>query len=645
MAITSNTYTGNGSNRLFSITFPYLNTTDIDVYLNGVLQTVTTQYTFANATTVEFVAAPANGAVVLLDRSTDNTTLAATFFPGSSIKAADLNENFDQVLYLAQETDNNVANVVAGQIPNGSITNVKLAADSVASSNIIDGTIVNADVNASAGIVATKLAFTQAGSGATARTVDSKLKETVSVKDFGAVGDGTTNDASAIQAAIDTGKGTIFFPAGTYLVNTSLNLKLKYVALIGDGTTKTIIKAGSAITNLVDVEETSDVIVSPFRLENLTIDGNSLATNGISIRYRHTFNLTNLVIQGCTVGIKEKDTWLNCHENVRVQSCATSWYLVGANHNSSYSRCSAIGFSSYGLRIEGLGGMPDGNNALLFSACDVEFGTGVGVFYDGNQQITFEGCYLGENVSLESLKVASGLVYVNGGTLFHGYTGNSIGVSLSGGKAIVRSCNLIAQGSLGSLTASTGGKVSFVDVMGAVGTGGDVLFTGDPFADGPTAKVFAERLGKNYTASPFNNTITQTVSGNAKTFTIATVTGSPSLLHVTTPILDKIKWMDGKTGYLTIVYSSNAAFTVRMEGGAFGGSPTKTLGLLASTSGVVKTLIKLDFTLDNAAYTGLTIYNDTAVATTSITIYDVFFTDYSFSQQTAEAASSNFYKG
>jgi hypothetical protein len=101
MATTSNTYTGNGSNKLFSITFPYLETSDIDVYLNGTLQTITTQYTFANATTVEFVAAPANGAVILLDRNTDDSDASATFFPGSSIKAADLNDNFKQVLFLA----------------------------------------------------------------------------------------------------------------------------------------------------------------------------------------------------------------------------------------------------------------------------------------------------------------------------------------------------------------------------------------------------------------------------------------------------------------------------------------------------------------------------------------------------------------
>jgi hypothetical protein len=205
MAITSNTYTGNGSNKLFSITFPYLDTTDIDVYLNGVLQTVTTQYTFANATTVEFVAAPGAGTTVLLSRSSDDSTLQATFFPGSSIKANDLNDNFDQVLYLAQETNNNVANAVAGQIPAGTITDLQ--------------------VNAAANINATKLSFTQSGTGATARTVDSKLKDVVSVKDFGAVGDGIVDDTVSIQAAINAvNKGVLYFPPGNYKTTASINI-------------------------------------------------------------------------------------------------------------------------------------------------------------------------------------------------------------------------------------------------------------------------------------------------------------------------------------------------------------------------------------------------------------------------------------
>lgn len=103
MATTNNTYTGNGTNKLFSITFPYINSSDVDVYLNGTLQTLTTQYTFANATTIEFVTAPASGVVVLLQRSTYNDTNIATFFAGSSVRASDLNNNFDQALYIRQE--------------------------------------------------------------------------------------------------------------------------------------------------------------------------------------------------------------------------------------------------------------------------------------------------------------------------------------------------------------------------------------------------------------------------------------------------------------------------------------------------------------------------------------------------------------
>ena len=153
MAITSNTYTGNGSNKLFSITFPYLNTSDIDVYLNGTLQTITTQYTFANATTIQFVTAPANGATVLLNRTTDDTTLLSTFFPGSSIKASDLNDNFDQVLYIAQETANSAANqstaglqaqiTAATNTANNAATSASAAATSAATSASIAASAVN----------------------------------------------------------------------------------------------------------------------------------------------------------------------------------------------------------------------------------------------------------------------------------------------------------------------------------------------------------------------------------------------------------------------------------------------------------------------------------------------------------------------
>jgi hypothetical protein len=64
--------------------------------------------------------------------------------------------------------------------------------------------------------------FLATGTGATSRTLDSKLRDMVSVKDFGAVGDGTTDDRAAIQAAIDsciTLDRTLFFPNGVYAMS------------------------------------------------------------------------------------------------------------------------------------------------------------------------------------------------------------------------------------------------------------------------------------------------------------------------------------------------------------------------------------------------------------------------------------------
>jgi len=72
--------------------------------------------------------------------------------------------------------------------------------------------------------------FLQAGTGAVTRTVQAKLRDVVSVKDFGAVGDGVADDTAAIQAALNNG-GDIYIPDGTYVTlpltassNTRLNL-------------------------------------------------------------------------------------------------------------------------------------------------------------------------------------------------------------------------------------------------------------------------------------------------------------------------------------------------------------------------------------------------------------------------------------
>lgn len=191
MAVTQNTYTGNGSTTNYSFTFPYLNTTDIFVSVNGI---PTTAYTLANATTVSFNAAPANGAAIRIYRQTANDSISATFYPGSAIRSQDLNGNFTQSLYVTQETTNNsvqdVGNVTlaANYTFNGTASGLtptlsthfatKGYVDSQIASygnlapgnkgdivvqsgllqwDIASGVIVNADINASAAIAVSKL--------------------------------------------------------------------------------------------------------------------------------------------------------------------------------------------------------------------------------------------------------------------------------------------------------------------------------------------------------------------------------------------------------------------------------------------------------------------------------------------------------
>ena len=107
MAITENRYTGDGSTVLYSFTFPYFKVADIKVSLDDAL---TTEYTLANATTVQFNTAPADGAAIRIFRTTDSDELLATFFPGSAIRAQDLNDNFNQNLFVTQESTRDSGN-------------------------------------------------------------------------------------------------------------------------------------------------------------------------------------------------------------------------------------------------------------------------------------------------------------------------------------------------------------------------------------------------------------------------------------------------------------------------------------------------------------------------------------------------------
>ena len=336
---TSNTYVGDGSAVLFSFTFPYINEDDIYITLDGIQ---TTEYTLANATTVEFNDAPASGVAIRIFRLTDIEEVTATFFPGSAIRAQDLNSNFEQTLYVAQEVQGNsfrpdgvlpmVGNLNLGgfdvvnggaqfnktvNLANNRITNVAAPVDStdavnrayvdnrtggnteivstsyvyytatqgdtVLTSNVsgvpvfavsegleqiyVNGALQQTNVdyvtNSTSQITFTQpllqddvvaihcinnvpfattidadeVVFTYPGG--VQQTVQARLEQRVSVKDFGATGDGVTDDTDAIQAAIDSNPGELYVSPGIYRITKSLLIRnpLKFRGSSFDRTT------------------------------------------------------------------------------------------------------------------------------------------------------------------------------------------------------------------------------------------------------------------------------------------------------------------------------------------------------------------------------------------------------------------------
>ncbi len=119
MAVTSNTYVVGGSGQAgpYSYSFPILADADVRVSVNGVVKTVTTHYTLDSSNTrITFVSGqePSTGDKVIVYRNTDEDPINSTFVSGSTIRSTELNDNFSQLLYIAQESDNQSLSKLGG---------------------------------------------------------------------------------------------------------------------------------------------------------------------------------------------------------------------------------------------------------------------------------------------------------------------------------------------------------------------------------------------------------------------------------------------------------------------------------------------------------------------------------------------------
>lgn len=152
--------------------------------------------------------------------------------------------------------------------------------------------------------------FQQSGTGAVARTAESKLREIVSVKDFGAKGDGVTDDTAAIQAAIDDaasiGAG-VYVPFGSY--KTSLLTIPCGVDFKGAGITATrFIVTSTSFLHIIDGPRYARASIGNFRV--LATQAPSVGSYGIfqdssnSSPLRNSVTIKNILLRGVDSAIR-----------------------------------------------------------------------------------------------------------------------------------------------------------------------------------------------------------------------------------------------------------------------------------------------------------------------------------------------------
>jgi hypothetical protein len=193
------------------------------------------------------------------------------------------------------------------------------------------------------GVSSSSITYQGTGTGAVSRLLTSKVGDIVSVKDFGAVGDGTTNDTTAVQTAITTAislKKAIFFPSGTYLITDTINLP-EFTQIYGEH------RHMAAKSYGVDPVSSTKINFNPttakplfvcsgtpaagpyrrgYRIEGLFIYGNSTNSSGNSTIAIDVDSVTDstfayLAIQGFRTGIRTYFTINNKFDYVRIINC------------------------------------------------------------------------------------------------------------------------------------------------------------------------------------------------------------------------------------------------------------------------------------------------------------------------------------
>jgi hypothetical protein len=311
-----------------------------------------------------------------------------------------------------------------------------------------------------------QMTYNEGGTGAVNRVLTSRLQDYVSVKDFGAVGDGTTDDTTAFKNAIAEAAGNfqhIFVPSGFYVISDTLNLNPNNASPIGGATglfgtrvvgdetmaTRILFKPASSTTPLFLIVGTSGNNTDQ-GVENIYIQPFDSSYNrmgiGVELRGACFANITNVYAIELKDGFNINNTGgagvfseFNLLRNCRTVYCTRGFVLDSSNgdtsfHGTNFDRCICnIGQTSgdKGLALIGT----SGNSVYLYNSH-------VDIAFFGNNSATAYMIY-GEYVSyaLNTCSITcenNAAIYINNGNMgFKGRVDNTETITFSGNGIFV----------------------------------------------------------------------------------------------------------------------------------------------------------------------------------------------------------------
>lgn len=242
-------------------------------------------------------------------------------------------------------------------------------------------------------------------------------KPVLNVKWWGATGDGSTDDSTAInrciaQAEAATGEthyatglaAQVDFPAGQYAIGSALDEWPKYINIYGQGSGLTVFKL-TASGAKISIANTTDTNQRGGEIGGFTIDGNSTGTNGLYIGKAIQRQFVDIIVTGCAGdGIIIEGAQNNRFANVNSEANGTSGAGSGlvldyGAGNNLFERCEFGDNEEYNVEIRQSGASPSGAFSVpssnRFIGCVIErYNASMsGAIYQGNGRLNaFDMC-------------------------------------------------------------------------------------------------------------------------------------------------------------------------------------------------------------------------------------------------------------